>query len=65
MNGVPIKSIQELVGHSDFSTTVITYVHLEYSAKMLSADVMRSGFGPVLEKEEASNALTLLASWRR
>lgn len=38
-NGVPMKQIQEWLGHSDFSTTANIYAHLEYSSKVISADV--------------------------
>ena len=41
-NGVPLKHIQEWLGHSDFSTTVNIYAHLDYSAKITSAQAMES-----------------------
>ena len=44
-NGVPMKQIQEWLGHSDFSTTANIYGHLEYSSKISSADAMLSGLG--------------------
>ncbi len=44
-NGVQMKEIQEWLGHSDFSTTANTYAHLDYSAKLLSADAMLGGLG--------------------
>ena len=31
--GVPLKEIQEWLGHSNFSTTVDVYSHLDFSAK--------------------------------
>ena len=37
-NGVPMKQIQEWLGHSDFSTTANIYSHLEYSSKLNSAN---------------------------
>ena len=46
-NGVPMKQIQEWLGHSDFSTTANIYAHLEYSSKLYSADAMLSGLGLV------------------
>ena len=49
-NGVPMKQIQEWLGHSDFSTTANIYTHLDYSSKLHSADVMLSSLG--LEKSE-------------
>ncbi len=42
-NGVPLKHIQEWLGHSDFSTTANIYAHLDYSAKISSAQAMESG----------------------
>jgi integrase len=36
-NGVPMKQIQEWLGHSDFSTTANIYAHLDYNSKMDSA----------------------------
>lgn len=44
-NGVPMKQIQEWLGHSDFSTTANTYAHLDYSSKLTSADAMLNGLG--------------------
>ena len=49
-NGVPMKQIQEWLGHSDFSTTANIYAHLDYSSKLHSADVMLSSLG--FEKSE-------------
>lgn len=46
-NGVPMKQIQEWLGHSDFSTTANIYAHLDYSSKLTSADAMLSGLGLV------------------
>ena len=42
-NGVPMKQIQEWLGHSDFSTTANFYAHLEYQSKMSSASAMMQG----------------------
>lgn len=39
-NGVTLKEIQEWLGHSDFSTTANIYAHLDYSAKLTSAEAM-------------------------
>ena len=39
-NDVPMKSIQEWLGHSDISTTANIYSHLDYRAKVKSANVM-------------------------
>ena len=42
-NGVPMKQIQEWLGHSDFSTTANIYAHLDYSSKLSSAEAMVHG----------------------
>lgn len=42
-NGVPLKSIQEWLGHSDFSTTANIYSHLDYSAKVSSSIALENG----------------------
>lgn len=42
-NGVPLKQIQEWLGHSDFSTTANIYAHLDYSSKLSSAQAMMNG----------------------
>ncbi len=42
-NGVPLKQIQEWLGHSDFSTTANIYAHLDYSSKLSSAQAMVVG----------------------
>jgi integrase len=39
-NGVPLKQIQEWLGHSDFAITANTYAHLDYNSKLASADKM-------------------------
>ncbi|MCL2773610.1 MAG: tyrosine-type recombinase/integrase [Oscillospiraceae bacterium] len=39
-NGVPLKQIQEWLGHSDFAITANTYVHLEFQSKLQSAGAM-------------------------
>lgn len=42
-NGVPLKQIQEWLGHSDYSTTANIYAHLDYSSKISSAQAMEKG----------------------
>ena len=42
-NGVPLKQIQDWLGHSDFSTTANIYAHLDYSSKLSSAQAMAIG----------------------
>ena len=44
-NNVPMKKIQEWLGHSDFSTTANIYAHLDYQSKISSAEVMLTGLG--------------------
>ena len=39
-NGVPMKQIQEWLGHSDISTTANIYAHLDSQSKQLSAATM-------------------------
>ena len=40
-SGVPLKQIQEWLGHKNFSITADTYAHLEYQSKQKSADAMQ------------------------
>ena len=47
-NNVPMKEIQEWLGHSDFSTTANIYSHLEYKAKISSANAMAEGLSSAL-----------------
>ena len=47
-NGVPMKHIQEWLGHSDFSTTANIYSHLDYQAKLSSAKAMSAGLSQAL-----------------
>ena len=39
-NDVPMKAIQEWLGHSNFSITANLYSHLEYNAKVTSAETI-------------------------
>lgn len=39
-NGVPLKDIQEWLGHSDIGTTSNIYTHLDYSNKVSSANAI-------------------------
>ena len=41
-NDVPMKQIQEWLGHSDISTTANIYSHLDYKSKIVSTNVMGS-----------------------
>lgn len=47
-NGVPMKQIQEWLGHSDFSTTANIYAHLDYNSKLDSAQAMQQGLSAAL-----------------
>lgn len=42
-NKVPMKKIQEWLGHSDFSTTANIYAHLDFQSKISSAKAMLTG----------------------
>ena len=39
-NGVPLKQIQEWLGHSDFAITANIYAHLDFSSKHVTAGAM-------------------------
>ena len=43
-NGVPMKQIQEWLGHADFSTTANIYSHLDYTTKQNSANTISNVF---------------------
>ena len=55
-NGVPLKQIQEWLGHSDFAITANTYAHLEFNSKLSSAKAMtwldKTSMGQTLEETE-------------
>jgi hypothetical protein len=55
-NGVPMKNIQEWLGHSNFSTTADVYSHLDFSAKIKSANIISQtlnfGYKDFEEREE-------------
>ena len=40
---MPMKQIQEWLGHSDFSTTANIYAHLDFNSKITSAKAMLAG----------------------
>lgn len=53
-SGVPLKEIQEWLGHSDFSTTANVYSHLDFSFKIKAANTILSAYSdeePVIKKE--------------
>ena len=41
---IPMKAIQEWLGHSDFSTTANVYAHLDINSKLQSAEAISSAF---------------------
>jgi len=40
-SGVPLKQIQEWLGHSDFAITANTYAHLDFGSKISAANAMQ------------------------
>lgn len=51
-NGVPMKQIQEWLGHADFGTTANIYIHLDYKTKQNSANTISNVFNINSKKEE-------------
>ncbi len=41
-NGVPMKAIQDWLGHSTFATTADIYAHLDFKSKEISAKTMEN-----------------------
>jgi integrase len=52
-NDIPMKAIQEWLGHSNFSITANLYSHLEYNAKVISAETIARVLGG--EEESTDN----------
>ena len=52
-NHVPLKQIQEWLGHSDFSTTANIYAHLDAQSKSSTADAMLRGLGFATPKDSS------------
>ena len=50
--GIPMKAIQEWLGHSNFSTTANIYAHLDSNSKQLSAQAITSALRNEKEIEE-------------
>ncbi len=44
-NDIPMKAIQEWLGHSNFAITANLYSHLEYNAKVSSAETIARVLG--------------------
>jgi len=55
--GIPMKSLQEWLGHSTFATTADTYSHLDFSSKQESAKAISAAFSkqeePKIEEQIA------------
>lgn len=54
--GIPMKAIQEWLGHSNFSTTANIYAHLDSNSKHLSAQAITSAFEIKKEIEEKGSS---------
>lgn len=50
--GIPMKSIQEWLGHSNFSTTANLYAHLDSNSKKKSAEVLYNALNVTDTKKE-------------
>ena len=49
--GVPMKQIQEWLGHSNFSTTADIYSHLDYSSKIESGKSIEKIFDFAVDRK--------------
>ena len=58
--GIPMKAIQEWLGHSNFSTTANIYAHLDSNSKQLSAQVITSAFETKKEIEECDSSISTI-----
>ena len=58
-NGVQMKQIQEWLGHSNFSTTADVYSHLDFSAKIDSANKIALALGTKEKKDSMVNIALL------
>ena len=45
--GIPMKQIQDWLGHSTFATTADIYSHLDFNSKQESADAIAAAFAPL------------------
>ena len=61
-NDIPMKAIQEWLGHSNFAITANLYSHLEYNAKVNSAETIARVLGgnpaPKSEPEKTATKKT-------
>lgn len=54
-NDIPMKAIQEWLGHATFNITANLYSHLEYNAKVASAETISRVLGAKKEDTPAEN----------
>ena len=56
--GIPMKAIQEWLGHSNFSTTANLYAHLDVNFKKASADALVNAlkFRDTKKNEESTSS---------
>ena len=60
--GIPMKQIQEWLGHSTFATTADIYSHLDFNSKLESADAITAAFAeekPAEKQEEDGFGMSL------
>jgi len=51
--GIPMKQIQDWLGHSTFATTADIYSHLDFNSKQESAEAIAPAFAPEEQEESA------------
>ena len=54
--GIPMKAIQEWLGHSNFSTTANIYAHLDSKSKALSVQALSNAISIKKENEEVQSS---------
>ena len=59
-NGVPLKEIQDWLGHADFSTTANIYSHLDFSSKVKAADLLVNAYAEKPEPKQSAVSDTIL-----
>lgn len=64
-NGVPMKQIQEWLGHSDFSTTANIYAHLDFNSKLSSAEALVNGLHLETGENSGDGASFIRLGWER
>ncbi len=63
--GIPMKEIQEWLGHSDYNVTANTYSHLDFSAKLQSAAKISEALDPRERSRVSSDKLEELETKMR